>query len=301
MEKMINTVLGKINEGDVKLALSHEHICCYCEFLNRMSGNKYIDKTEVEKVAVSYLKYLKEKYGLNLFLDCTPANIGRDVELLKRVSEKSGVHIVCSTGLYYTYNPIISAMKAETIAEHYVNDAKNINAGIIKAAVEAEGISDFNEKLLVSSALAQNELGLPIVLHTNANNKNGLKALEILFSNGVKPQRVTVGHLSDTEDIEYVLKIASFGCYVALDRLRNNTSEDYISKKITMIKSLCDAGYGDKILLSHDDMFFTGFKYEHKVRPTPNFEYVYKNILPRLDEKTADAIMCKNVVAMLNC
>lgn len=298
---MINTVLGKINGCDVKSTLSHEHICCYCEFLYQMSLDKYIDKTEVEKAAVNHLKYLKEKYGLNLFLDCTPANIGRDVELLKRVSEKSGVHIVCSTGLYYTYNPIISSMTAETIAEHYVNDAKNINAGIIKAAVEEEEISDFNKKLLISSALAQSELGLPVVLHTNANNKNGLKALKILFNNGVKPKKVTVGHLSDTDDIEYILEILSFGCYVALDRLHNNTSVGYISKKIKIIESLCDAGYGDKILLSHDDMFFTGFSAEHKVQSIPRFEYVYENIIPRLDEKTADAIMCKNPVAMLNC
>lgn len=298
---MINTVLGKINECDVKSTLTHEHICCYCEFLYQMSLDKYIDKTEVEKAAVNHLKYLKEKYGLNLFLDCTPANIGRDVELLKRVSEKSGVHIVCSTGLYYTYNPIISSMNAETIAEHYVNDAKSINAGIIKAAVEEEKISDFNKKLLISSALAQSELGLPIVLHTNANNKNGLKALEILFNNGVNPQKTTVGHLSDTDDIEYVLEILSLGCYVALDRLHNNTSVDYISKKIKIIQSLCDAGYGDKILLSHDDMFFTGFSAEHKVQPIPRFEYVYKNILPRLDEITADTIMRKNPIAMLSC
>ncbi len=298
---MINTVLGKINEYDVKSVLSHEHICCYCEFLYQMSHDKYIDKKEVEEVSVNHLKYLKEKYGLNLLLDCTPSNIGRDVELLKRISEKSGVHIVCSTGLYYTYNPIISKMKEETIAKHYVNDAKNINAGIIKAAVEDEEISGFNKKLLVSSALAHSELGLPIVLHTNANNKNGLKALEILYENGVKPQKVTVGHLSDTEDIEYILKILSFGCYAALDRLHNDTSADYISNKIKIIENLCDAGYGDKILISHDDMFFTGFRTEHKVNPRPRFEYVYKNIIPRLDKKTADAIMCKNPVAMLNC
>ena len=67
-----------------------------------------------------------------------------------------------------------------------------------------------------------------------------------------------------------------------------------------MIESLCDAGYGDKILLSHDAMYFSGFNTEPKVNPNPRFEYVYKNILPRLDKKTADAIMCKNPVAMLN-
>lgn len=298
---MINTVLGKINKHDVKSVLSHEHICCYYEFLYQMSHDKYIDKKEVEEVSVSYLKYLKEKYGLNLFVDCTPPDIGRDVELLKSVSEKSGVHIVCSTGLYYTYNPIISKMKAEDIAKYYVSDAKKINAGVIKAAVEDEEISDFNKKLLVSSALAHSELGLPIILHTNAKNKNGLKATEILLENGVKPQRLTVGHLSGTDDIEYILKILSFGCYVALDRLYNDPSKNYVSNKIRIIESLCDEGYSDKILLSHDSMFFNGFREEPKVNPRPGFEYVYENILPRLDEKTADTIMRKNAVAMLSC
>ena len=53
---MINTVLGKINENDVKSVLSHEHISCYCEFLYQMSGSRYIDKKEVEKAAVANLK-----------------------------------------------------------------------------------------------------------------------------------------------------------------------------------------------------------------------------------------------------
>ncbi len=298
---MINTVLGKINGENVKSTLSHEHICCYCEFLNKMSGDKYIDKTELENAAVSFLRYLNKQYGLNLLLDCTPPNVGRDVELLKRVSKRSGVHIVCSTGLYHTYNPIIALLSAETIAMHYVNDAKNINAGIIKAAVEEAEISEFDEKLLIASALAQKELDLPIVLHTNAHNKNAIKALQILFNRGVDPQKITVGHLSDTDDFEYILKIASLGCYIGLDRMYDNDSEEYISGKITMIERIYNAGYGDKILLSHDDMFFTGFGYEHKVLPVPRMEYIYKNILPRLDNEIVDAIMRKNPVAMLDC
>ena len=298
---MINTVLGKIDGTDVQSALSHEHIACYCEFLNQMSGERYIDKTAVEENAASYLKILKEKYGLNLFVDCTPVNIGRDTELMKRVSKKSGVHIVCSTGLYHTYNPMIALLNPKKIAEHYVNDAKSVNAGIIKAAVEEENISEFNEMLLIASALAQRELELPIVLHTNEKNKNALKALKILFNMGVVPQTITVGHLSDTDDIGYVKEIASLGCYVALDRLRDNVTDEYISNKITMINSLCNSGYREKILLSHDDMFFTGFQNEHKVRHIPRFEYVYKNILPGLDEKTVDAIMRKNPISMLMC
>ena len=67
-----------------------------------------------------------------------------------------------------------------------------------------------------------------------------------------------------------------------------------------LIECLCDAGYCDEIMLSHDDMFFTAFSAEHKVKPIPQFEYVYKNIIQRLDEKTAE-IMRKSPAAMLNC
>ena len=298
---MINTVLGQINESEVKSALSHEHITCYCDFMSLMSGEKYIDKAEVEKAAVSHLIYMREKYGLNLFLDCTPANIGRDVELMKRVSEKSGVHIVCSTGLYYTYNPIIAPMSAENIAEHYIRDAKNINAGIIKAAVEEEKISEFNEKLLVASAIAHKEIELPIVVHTNGRNENGRKALEILLENGASPESVVIGHIGGSGNADYICEMAQKGCYVAFDRLPAVASEEYLENKVAIIERLCEAGFGEKILLSHDAMYFTGFSSEHKIQPEPRFEFVYKNLLPRLDASLADTIMRKNPVSMLKC
>lgn len=296
---MINTVLGKINENEVKSVLSHEHITCYCDFLNLMSGENYLDKKEVCKAAAEHLSYMKEKHGLNLFIDCTPSNIGRDVELMKRVSEKSGVHIVCSTGLYYTHNPIIAPMSAESIASHYIRDAKNINAGIIKAAVEEAEISAFNEKLLVAAAIAHKELDLPIVVHTNGRNENGRKALRILMDNGVKPHRIVAGHVGDSGSKEYLHEIASMGCYMGFDRLPGEASEEYLTNKVEILESLRSAGFGDKILLSHDAMYFTGFSSNHNVCPEPRFEFVYKNILPRLDSEFKDMIMCKNPVSML--
>ena len=59
---MINTVLGPIKESEVGITLSHEHICCYSEYLYMMSGDKYLDKERLLATAVSCLKELKEKY-----------------------------------------------------------------------------------------------------------------------------------------------------------------------------------------------------------------------------------------------
>ncbi len=300
---MIRTVLGNIADNEIDCALSHEHICCYSEYLNMMSGEMYLDKKELVKVASAKLKELRENYGLNLFLDCTTVNIGRDMAMLREISEKSGVHIVCSTGFYYSEEPVINNTPVEVLAEHYINDAININAGMIKAAVERTEISPFLEKLLVASAIAQKKLNIPIVLHTNANNKNGLKALEILFENGVEPHCVTVGHLSDTDEIDYILEIAKLGCYVGLDRLhlQNQISDEYNDKKAGHIKRLSEEGFGDRILLSHDSTCFAGFSSEPKIVANERFDCLFKYILPRLDKETADRLIRKNPVKMLNC
>ncbi len=297
----IKTVLGNVLENEVGITLPHEHITCYSEYLLKMAGKKYLDKKQLAKIAVKYLKYLKENYCLNTFVDCTPINIGRDVELLKEVSKKSGVNIICSTGFYYTDETVLYRSSPELLAEYMIEDAKTVNAGIIKCAVEGEELSDFNKKMLKASAMAQLKLNLPIVLHTNARNKNGLKALEILLSEGVKPQAITVGHLSDTEDIDYIKQIAKSGCFVGFDRLYSNYSDEYIAKKINAIIALSDAGYEDKILLSHDALFFNGFDAEPKINEEPRFSYCFDNILFELTNELAKKVMIKNPLKMLGC
>ena len=226
MQQHFKTVLGEITEQDVGIALPHEHICCYSEYLYQMVGARYLDKDKLTICSVNYLKKLKEKYRLSTIIDCTPINIGRDVELLKNISEKSGVNIICATGFYYTEETILFNTPADVLSEYIVTDAINVNAGIIKCAVENENISPYNEKILRACAKAQLKLNIPIVMHTNANNQNGIRALDILLSEGVKPEAITVGHLSDTENFEYIKSIAKCRCFIGLDRHYGNYTND---------------------------------------------------------------------------
>ena len=296
---LFKTVLGDISESDLGATLVHEHICCYSEYAYRMAGKDYLDKDALADTATVYLKELKKKYGLAAFVDCTPINTGRDVALLKRISEQSEINIICSTGFYYTDEPVLYNTSAEQLCKYMVADAYAVNAGIIKCAVENEAITRFGEKLLRACAKAHLCLGLPIVLHSNANHRNALKALEILFSEGVNPNAVTVGHLSDTDDLEYVKSIASKGCFIGLDRLYENTSEDYVSKKTQGILELCKAGYEDQLLLSHDALFFNGFEAEPHILERPRFAYCFAHILPRLPETLAKKLTVSNPKKML--
>ena len=299
--RLFKTLLGDISESDLGVTLAHEHICCFSEYAYQMAGKDYLDKDALADTATVYLKELKKKYGLATFVDCTPINIGRDVELLKRISEQSEINIICSTGFYYTDEPVLYNTSAEQLCKYMVTDAYAVNAGIIKCAVENEAITRFGEKLLRACAKAHLCLGLPIVLHSNANNRNALKALEILFLEGVNPNAVTVGHLSDTDDLEYVKNIASYGCFIGLDRLYKNTSEEYVSKKTQSILELCKASYEDQILLSHDALFFNGFEAELKIDEQPRFSYCFDYILPQLTKSLSDKLMVQNPMRMLSC
>lgn len=294
----IKTVLGekKIN-ASVKV-LSHEHICCYSEYLNVMSKG-YLDKNGLIEKAAAVLGDMKKNYGVGLFIDCTPLNIGRDTEMLKEISRQSRVDIVCSTGFYYNDEPILNCMSAETLADFIIEDADNVSAGIIKAAVEYKELSDFNVKLLKATAIAQKQTGLPIVLHTNANNKNGIKAIEIFNSFNIEPEKTVVGHLSDTDDIEYVKSFAKQGYYVALDRMYGDKSEEYVTSKINQINALCDAGYSDRLLLSHDDAIFQGFSETPQIKE-PRWQYIFEDILPKFDKSISNKILTENPLRMLS-
>ena len=295
------TVLGDITEKEVGITLPHEHICCYSEYLYEMAGKKYINKEKLLEVSVKHLEKLKRKYGLNTFIDCTPVNIGRDVELLKSVSKQTGINIICATGFYYTEESLLYNLDTDYIVNYIVLDAKSTNAGIIKCAVEEDRTSELNKKILIASAIAQKALQIPIVLHTNANNKNGLKALEILLSQGVKPQAITVGHLSDTEDLNYIKHIADYGCFIGFDRLYNDYSQEYIERRVEEILELCKNGYENKILLSHDALFFNGFDAKPRINEKPRFSYCFDYILPRLPNNLVWKIVGENPVKMLKC
>ncbi len=293
------TVLGDITEQEIGITLSHEHICCYSEYAYMMAGTAYLDTEKLINTAGEYLRHLGKIYGLNTFIDCTPVNIGRNTKLLKQVSERSGINIICSTGFYYTDEPVLYNASLKELCNFIISDATNVNAGIIKCAVEDSEIGEFQKKLLRSCAKAHLHTGIPIVMHTNANNKNAKEALEILLSEDVRAEAVTVGHLSDTDDIEFVKTIASYGCFIGLDRLYEDTTEKYISEKLRTILELCRIGYEDQIILSHDALFFNGFEASPKICEHPRFAYCFEHILPRLSKELQIKLTIQNPTRML--
>ena len=94
----IHTVRGPIDVGQMGVTLVHEHVLVDFAGAEKVSRSRY-DADEAFRTILPYLQDL-QKRGCRTLLECTPAYLGRDPLLLRRLSEASGMHIVTNTGYY---------------------------------------------------------------------------------------------------------------------------------------------------------------------------------------------------------
>ena len=94
----IMTVLGPISASEIGTTLAHEHILV--DFIGAdSSGYHRWDRQNVIDKALPFLEAIQAE-GCQTFMDCTPAYLGRDPELMKSIAEKTGMNIVTNTGFY---------------------------------------------------------------------------------------------------------------------------------------------------------------------------------------------------------
>ena len=94
----VMTVRGPISPSEFGRVLAHEHVMVDFVGADKTGPHRW-DADEVRSLLLPLLREVKER-GFDSFVDCTPAYIGRDVELLRRCSEEADLHILTTTGWY---------------------------------------------------------------------------------------------------------------------------------------------------------------------------------------------------------
>jgi phosphotriesterase-related protein len=82
--------------------LVHEHVLVDFVGADQIRPGRY-DADEVFRIARTKLEELRQ-FGCRRLLDCTPNYLGRDPELLARLSDAAGLEIWSNTGLYSAAN-----------------------------------------------------------------------------------------------------------------------------------------------------------------------------------------------------
>ena len=301
--KMVNTVTGPVPADSLGVTLMHEHVTYgYTGY--------FVDDTiapfDHDAVLASALKRMDDlkACGVKTFVDATTNDSGRNPELLKEISEKSGVNIVCSTGLYreeeggsayFKFRSTLPVFDVvQEMAELFETEITRgigktgIKAGVIKVATGHGSISPYEEKVLKAAARVQKATGVPILTHTEAGTM-GPEQVDILVAEGANPKQIMSGHAGGNCDARYHTSILDKGVYLAFDRLGIDMPPTMCDtwRKAAII-GLIGIGYADRLIMSHDTILtWLGRPMEQLLAAiVPNWKptHVFKNIIPALRE-----------------
>jgi len=165
------TVLGPIAPERLGRTLIHEHVMVDFIGADATRPGRY-DPEEVFLKALPHLRQVKSA-GCDTLVDCTPAYIGRDAGLLRRLSQASGLQMVTNTGLYGAaqnkYVPRFAYTEtAQQLAARWVKEFEDgippsgVRPGIIKIGVNSGPLSEIDAKLVKAAAITHQQTGLTI-------------------------------------------------------------------------------------------------------------------------------------------
>ena len=259
----INTVLGPISPDKLGITLMHEHFAFaypgwYADATIAPYDYKSVLKTNLGVIETA------QKYGIKTIVDATPNDTGgRDPKLYKKLAKKTGMNIICSTGLYTSLEgapAYFTSLRWGTDTSKMISEImiKEITEGIGKTGVRAGVIkigsspkmTPHEQAVHRAAVIAQKATGVPIITHTQGPT-GGVEQAEFLLKEGADPKKVMIGHVSNSRDIEYHKSILAKGVYIAFDRIGLDIITPF-DVNVKNVAGLCKLGFANKIMLSHD-------------------------------------------------
>lgn len=303
MSSHVETLTGPVDADAIGTTLMHEHVFVLSpELQGAYPGFNGWDEEAGVARARETLTALKAR-GVDTIVDLTVVGTGRDVPLVARAAEGTGLQVVVATGIY-TYDEVPMAFHFrgpdtllggddEQMVQLFVDDNEQgiqgtgIKAGVLKSATDEAGMTPGVERVLRAVAKAHRRTGVPISTHTHPVTRRGLEQQAVLRDEGVDLARVVIGHSGDTTDCDYLAEICEAGSCIGMDRFGINillTFEDRVETVAEMVRR----GYADRIVLSHDAaVFFDWLPMEAlpQILPQWHYTHIHDDVLPALRER----------------
>lgn len=297
----INTALGSITADQMGPTLMHEHMVLAYPGWDKDALCEHIELNDLAKIVADSLGTVKE-YGIKTVIDATPNDLNRDVDLIKLVSEKTGLNIICSTGMYMEEEGMPAYIKFrsqvhDTLTELYETFVQEITfgigksgvkAGVIKVATGNGHISPYEDRVLKAAARAQKETGVPLITHTQQGTM-GPEQAALLTSEGVDPAKIVIGHMCGNANLQYQMAVLEKGVSVGFDRWGINFLFPDNLRKATLL-GLLGLGFADRVVLSHDfSAKWLGRPYNIpdfivEIIKDWSYTHLFKNIIPQLKQ-----------------
>ena len=94
----INSVLGPLDTADLGFTLPHEHLIDSSAGIRHTYYELEFRDQALDMALESFTQ--AKSGGVDTVVEVSPLDLGRDVVLMKEVSEKTGVQFICCTGCW---------------------------------------------------------------------------------------------------------------------------------------------------------------------------------------------------------
>jgi phosphotriesterase-related protein len=294
------TTLGPKTADELGMILPHEHVFVDLRTWDQPGyGEAYPD----DVIALMGPEIERAKaVGVTAIVECSTGGVGRRADIDKAVSVATGFPLVVPTGFYRepwipdwvhaaSEGKLIEWMTAELTGEI---EASGVQAGWIKLSAGDDGLTDCERKVLRAAAQAGAATDAVIGSHT-VQGWVVREQLDIIDRAGYAPQRFIWIHANAEPDVELHREIAQRGAWIEYDAIGVEDVDDGFF--IDLIRRLLDAGFGHKMLLSHDRGWYDPAQ-PGGGTPRP-YTYLSEQFIPKMrasgfDETTIRQLTCTN-------
>lgn len=265
--KTVMTVCGAVAVKELGFCQCHEHLAISPGVSGEKNPVLLIDDEDKSLQEVLRLKAC----GGGTIVDAQPGGCNRVEGMLHRISNQSHLHIIASTGFhklcFYPENHWIYHKPQEELYEIFLHELMegmytgidngfypgdtNIRAGIVKMALDKEGLTPVYQKLFWAGAGAARDADVPVMVHIEEAS-DPLKLLDFLMEQGLRAERMIFCHMDRAIESlsvhEELLKKGIFLEYDTIGRFKYHSDE----REVEIFRHMLDRGYEDRLLFSLD-------------------------------------------------
>lgn len=304
-ERAVMTVTGPMPASALGVTDAHEHL-----FL-RTPATPGQEMDNLDR-AVTEVREAADA-GLGSIVEMTPIGLGRRPDLLRAVSESTGLPIIGATGfhrdIHYAADHWVHDASVETLAERVVTDLvtgmhpndwadagaplDSARAGVIKAGASYHHVSPAERRRLEACAIGSHRTGAAILVHAEIGTA-GHEIVDLLEGWGVGTDRISLAHMDRNPDAELHAELAARGVTLEYDT-PGRTKYHPDSTLLDLIGAMIEAGHGDRLMLGCD---LGRRDYFRSWGGGPGLAYLLTTFVPRLRRRigdpATDAILVSN-------
>ena len=293
---VLETVTGPVKGNQIGLTFAHEHL--FTDFLGATDAG-YMDVNWSDTTGACVARMLELRaYDANLLIEWSPIGIGRNALMIRDVSRRSGMNIVCSTGIYKTFIPPPLANRSiPELADYFYReltqgiDETTIRAGQIKISTTESGPTPDETKIHRAAARAAKKAGSTIGLHSPF--ADAMRAVvRTLEQEGFDVRRLVWGH-AQPSSLDDHKAMARRGATIQYDAISDENPKDPFwggptddESMLDRIQGMVDAGFGDRVMVSTDAcVVLNPPAFQYSRDPA----YLYRTFAPKLEARIGQA------------